>query len=133
MMIRYILCVIIILFLNGCGSCLRNNNQDADVSYSVKDTVIDKLRNEGIISDTIISDGLVKDIVDEKLVTNDVQQVFSKSSDWLLFRGDPSMSGFANVQLPKDPVLLWTFKSDARTSSRRYFRHCTPANPCLTS
>jgi len=37
--------------------------------------------------------------------------------DWPLFRGDAAMSGYTDIRLPKNPVLLWTFKSDARTSS----------------
>ena len=39
------------------------------------------------------------------------------ASDWPLFRGDPSLSGYTDTRLPKNPVLLWTFNSDARTSS----------------
>ena len=39
------------------------------------------------------------------------------SMDWRLFRGDASLSGYTDTRLPKDPVLLWTYKSDARTSS----------------
>ena len=42
---------------------------------------------------------------------------FSSGSDWLLFRGDPALSGYTTISLPKDPVLLWTYKSEARTSS----------------
>jgi len=38
-------------------------------------------------------------------------------SDWPLFRGDPSMSGYTDTRLPKNPVLMWTFNSDVRTSS----------------
>ena len=41
----------------------------------------------------------------------------SGALDWHLFRGDPSMSGYTNTRLPQKPTLLWTFKSDARTSS----------------
>jgi outer membrane protein assembly factor BamB len=39
------------------------------------------------------------------------------TSDWPLFRGDASMSGYTDIRLPKNPTLLWTYKSDARTSS----------------
>lgn len=42
---------------------------------------------------------------------------YSGAVDWPLFRGDPSMSGYTDIRLPKNPVLLWTYKSDARTSS----------------
>jgi len=41
----------------------------------------------------------------------------SGTMDWPLFRGDASLSGYTNVRLPKNPTLLWTYKSDARTSS----------------
>jgi len=41
----------------------------------------------------------------------------SNGSDWPIFRGDPEMSGYTNIPLPKNPNLLWTFKSNARTSS----------------
>jgi len=37
--------------------------------------------------------------------------------NWLIFRGDPSLSGYTSTRLPKNPELLWTFSSDARTSS----------------
>ena len=37
--------------------------------------------------------------------------------DWPLFRGDPTLSGYTDTRLPKNPVLVWTYKSDARTSS----------------
>jgi len=39
------------------------------------------------------------------------------SSDWPLFRGDASLSGYTNIRLPKNPALLWTYKSNARSSS----------------
>ena len=41
----------------------------------------------------------------------------SGALDWPLFRGDASLSGYTDTRLPKNPVLLWNFKSDARTSS----------------
>ena len=39
------------------------------------------------------------------------------SSDWPLFRGDAALSGYTDAPLPKNPALLWTYKSDARTAS----------------
>ncbi|MDH6303728.1 outer membrane protein assembly factor BamB/ferredoxin [Parabacteroides sp. PF5-5] len=45
---------------------------------------------------------------------------FSDSSDdmdWLLFRGNSALSGYTEHQLPKNPVLLWSYKSDTRTVS----------------
>ncbi len=41
----------------------------------------------------------------------------SGSMDWKLFRGDPSLSGYTDTELPQKPVLLWTYKGDARTVS----------------
>ena len=41
----------------------------------------------------------------------------SGSMDWKLFRGDPSLSGYTEIHLPKNPILLWTYNSDSRTSS----------------
>ena len=41
----------------------------------------------------------------------------SGSMDWKLFRGDHSLSGYTNVSLPENPVLLWTYKGDSRTPS----------------
>ena len=41
----------------------------------------------------------------------------SGAMDWRLFRGDAALSGYTDTRLPKNPVLLWTYKSDARTSS----------------
>jgi outer membrane protein assembly factor BamB len=37
--------------------------------------------------------------------------------DWSLFRGDAGLSGYTSVGLPEKPVLLWTHKTEARTSS----------------
>ena len=41
----------------------------------------------------------------------------SGAMNWSLFRGDAALSGYTDTRLPKKPVLLWTYKSDARTSS----------------
>jgi outer membrane protein assembly factor BamB len=41
----------------------------------------------------------------------------TSGGNWLTFRGDAGMSGYADVRLPDQPVLLWTYKSDLRTSS----------------
>ena len=41
----------------------------------------------------------------------------STSEDWLIFRGNPALSGYTDVSLPDNPVLLWTFKSDSYTKS----------------
>lgn len=37
--------------------------------------------------------------------------------NWHLFRGNNSLSGYTDTPLPKDPALLWTFKSSVRTVS----------------
>ena len=37
--------------------------------------------------------------------------------DWNIFRGDESLSGYADISLPENPVLLWTCKSEKRTDS----------------
>ena len=42
---------------------------------------------------------------------------FGGQSDWLIFRGDPTLSGYSNIRLPQNPTLLWAYQSDARTSS----------------
>lgn len=41
----------------------------------------------------------------------------SGTSDWKLFRGDSSLSGYTDTRLPENPVLLWTYKGESRTSS----------------
>lgn len=41
----------------------------------------------------------------------------SGSMDWKLFRGDATLSGYTDTPLPKDPVLLWTYKGGVRTVS----------------
>jgi outer membrane protein assembly factor BamB len=38
-------------------------------------------------------------------------------SSWQLFRGDAGLSGYAHVRLPDKPSLLWTYRSEERTSS----------------
>ena len=42
---------------------------------------------------------------------------FSGDANWQLFRGDAALSGYTDTRIPKTPYLLWTFKSDARTTS----------------
>ncbi len=37
--------------------------------------------------------------------------------DWPLFRGDVGLSGYASIDLPEKPSLLWSFRSDTRTVS----------------
>lgn len=37
--------------------------------------------------------------------------------DWTFFRGDASLSGYTDMQLPRKPTLLWTYKSGTRTVS----------------
>lgn len=37
--------------------------------------------------------------------------------DWKLFRGDAALSGYTDTSLPESPVLLWSYKSEARTAS----------------
>ena len=38
-------------------------------------------------------------------------------SDWPLFRGDASLSGYTRRSLPDDPVLLWSLSTGSRTVS----------------
>ncbi len=37
--------------------------------------------------------------------------------DWKLFRGDPTLSGYTDTPLPKNPALKWTYKGNTRTVS----------------
>ncbi|MBO7111082.1 MAG: PQQ-like beta-propeller repeat protein [Bacteroidaceae bacterium] len=37
------------------------------------------------------------------------------ASDWTMFRGEPSLSGYTDRRLPSDPVLLWEYKHGVRT------------------
>ena len=37
--------------------------------------------------------------------------------DWRIFRSDAALSGYTDVYLPKNPVLLWTYKGNSRTAS----------------
>jgi outer membrane protein assembly factor BamB len=41
----------------------------------------------------------------------------ASGGNWLNFRGDAGMSGYTDVRLPDNPVLLWTYKSELRTQS----------------
>ena len=41
----------------------------------------------------------------------------SPEGNWFTFRGNAAMSGYTNVRLPDEPVLLWLYKSELRTSS----------------
>ena len=37
--------------------------------------------------------------------------------DWKLFRGNTCLSGYTDTKLPKNPVLLWTYKGETQTAS----------------
>lgn len=41
----------------------------------------------------------------------------SGDMDWKLFRGNAGLSGYSSQELPKSPVLLWSYKGGARTVS----------------
>lgn len=43
--------------------------------------------------------------------------VYSGAMDWKLFRGDPSLSGYTDKNLPNNPILKWTYKAGNRTVS----------------
>lgn len=38
-------------------------------------------------------------------------------ADWHTFRGNPALDGTTSARLPRDPVLLWSFRSDSPTLS----------------
>jgi len=40
-----------------------------------------------------------------------------ETMNWRLFRGNPALTGYTDTQLPKEPKLLWTYKSEVRTVS----------------
>lgn len=46
-----------------------------------------------------------------------LSQQEKNTKNWLLFRGDASLSGYTKVKFPDNPQLLWTFKSESRTAS----------------
>jgi outer membrane protein assembly factor BamB len=39
------------------------------------------------------------------------------SMDWHLFRGNGALDGYTDTRLPRDPVLLWSYRSDSPTIS----------------
>jgi outer membrane protein assembly factor BamB len=39
------------------------------------------------------------------------------NENWCIFRGNTSLSGYTNISLPDNPILLWSFQSDAYTKS----------------
>ncbi|MDR2969169.1 MAG: PQQ-binding-like beta-propeller repeat protein [Tannerellaceae bacterium] len=41
----------------------------------------------------------------------------SGNRDWKLFRGNAALSGYTDTDLPRKPVLLWTYRGEAMTSS----------------
>ena len=43
--------------------------------------------------------------------------VMTDKMDWNIFRGNPSLSGYTDICLPENPLLLWTYKSETRTIS----------------
>ena len=49
----------------------------------------------------------------------------ASSGNWPFYRGDAAMSGYTNVRLPENPELIWTYKSDLRTSSSPLVYHGT--------
>jgi outer membrane protein assembly factor BamB len=40
-----------------------------------------------------------------------------KSGDWKIFRGDAGLRGYSSAKFSEKPQLLWTYKSESRTSS----------------
>lgn len=48
---------------------------------------------------------------------NSDASVYSGTMDWKLFRGDPSLSGYTDKNLPNNPILKWTYKGENRTVS----------------
>lgn len=46
-----------------------------------------------------------------------LSQQDKNAQDWHLFRGDASLSGYTKLELPENPVLLWSYKSESRTAS----------------
>ena len=49
---------------------------------------------------------------------NNSKPVISEGNlDWTIFRGDPALSGYTDVSLPKNPVMKWTYSADSRTIS----------------
>jgi outer membrane protein assembly factor BamB len=49
----------------------------------------------------------------------------SSAGEWTFFRGDAAMSGYTTIRLPDNPALLWTYKSELRTSSSPLVYHGT--------
>jgi outer membrane protein assembly factor BamB len=48
---------------------------------------------------------------------NNAKKNETNSENWNLFRGNPALTAYANVSLPDNPVLLWTFQSGSNTRS----------------
>lgn len=48
---------------------------------------------------------------------NSNQHEKQSNMDWNLFRGNPALNGYTDTDLPKNPTLLWSYKSDSRTTS----------------
>jgi outer membrane protein assembly factor BamB len=43
--------------------------------------------------------------------------------DWAIFRGNSELTAFTNVNLPDNPILLWTFESGSNTKSSPIVYH----------
>ena len=66
---------------------------------------------------TLITVFVTVDIIMSSCDRKQSETVEKDEMDWLFFRGDAALSGFTSLKLPKDPKLLWSYKSFVRTVS----------------
>jgi len=48
---------------------------------------------------------------------NETVNADNHPENWSIFRGNTSLTGYTDVLLPDNPILLWTFKNDSYTKS----------------
>ena len=112
MMLKYLVISLFTLLMVSCGGRSGGSHYSESSSSSSDSCAIDL---------TLIDDDSYLTEHDESTPATSTSAAPRASStgalDWLLFRGDQSMSGYTNVSLPSNPALLWTFKSDSRSSS----------------
>ena len=120
-MIKFFIFPLFLLVLFGCGGGSGGSQNtsgsglstDTDVTLDAYSATVDSLAEETIAD--------VHRYRSSQAATSPSEGTVSTASsvglNWLLFRGDPSLSGYTETQLPRNPNLLWTFESESRTSS----------------
>jgi len=95
---NFIFVLFVFVFLSACKNRTDNDNDNFDDNFISQESCVSA-------SDTDISSP------DNLVVSN------ANPQNWSIFRGNPALTAYTNISLPKNPTLLWTFESGSNTRS----------------